>query len=175
MTYDDTKGIEKIACAPTHETRTWSWAFYPLRKWNCPPLKKSTDRRTRARNWRKVQETEEESEREKEGPSISASLAMANLPQSLSMNAPFGGPPSSAANPAGAQVNKERKLASAENLVLELSNPELRENALLELSKVESFSVYSSKSYCFVLVWFSLLFSYVDICLIADMLESSEW
>ncbi|WKA12510.1 hypothetical protein VitviT2T_029885 [Vitis vinifera] len=60
---------------------------------------------------------------------------MANLPQSLSMNAPFGGPPSSAANPAGAQVNKERKLASAENLVLELSNPELRENALLELSK----------------------------------------
>lgn len=90
------------------------------------------------------------------------------------MNAPFGGPPSSAANPAGAQVNKERKLASAENLVLELSNPELRENALLELSKVESFSVYSSKSYCFVLVWFSLLFSYVDICLIADMLESSE-
>lgn len=81
------------------------------------------------------QETEEESEREKEGPLISASLAMANLPQSLSMNAPFGGPPSSAANPAGAQVNKERKLASAENLVLELSNPELRENALLELSK----------------------------------------
>ncbi|KAL6314231.1 hypothetical protein AAG906_011983 [Vitis piasezkii] len=66
---------------------------------------------------------------------------MANLPQSLSMNAPFGGPPSSAANPAGAQVNKERKLASAENLVLELSNPELRENALLELSK-EIVSIY---------------------------------
>ncbi|XP_054819474.1 uncharacterized protein LOC129318629 [Prosopis cineraria] len=60
---------------------------------------------------------------------------MANLPQSLSMNAPFGAPGASAQNAASTQVNKERKLASAEHLVLELSNPDLRENALLELSK----------------------------------------
>ncbi|XP_028760325.1 CCR4-NOT transcription complex subunit 9 [Neltuma alba] len=60
---------------------------------------------------------------------------MANLPQSLSMNAPFGAPGASAQNAAATQVNKERKLASAEHLVLELSNPDLRENALLELSK----------------------------------------
>ncbi|KAJ0044920.1 hypothetical protein Pint_04073 [Pistacia integerrima] len=68
---------------------------------------------------------------------------MANLPQSLSLNAPFGGGPS-ASNPsaaaaaaaaAGAGANKDRKMASAENLVLELSNPDLRENALLDLSK----------------------------------------
>ncbi|CAL1354130.1 unnamed protein product [Linum trigynum] len=59
---------------------------------------------------------------------------MANLPNSLSMNAPFGGPGS---NPgaAGAPAGKERRLASAEHLVLELSNTDLRENALLELSK----------------------------------------
>ncbi|KAL3576408.1 hypothetical protein D5086_021691 [Populus alba] len=61
---------------------------------------------------------------------------MANLPQSLSINTPFGGP--SASNPAaaaGAPANKDRKMASAEHLVLDLSNPDLRENALLELSK----------------------------------------
>ncbi|CAI0379405.1 unnamed protein product [Linum tenue] len=59
---------------------------------------------------------------------------MVNLPNSLSMNAPFGGPGS---NPgaAGAPTGKERRLASAEHLVLELSNKDLRENALLELSK----------------------------------------
>lgn len=60
---------------------------------------------------------------------------MANLPQSLSMNGPFGGAGASSANVAGAQANKDRKMASAENLVLDLSNPDLRENALLELSK----------------------------------------
>ncbi|KAH8519040.1 hypothetical protein H0E87_000751 [Populus deltoides] len=63
---------------------------------------------------------------------------MANLPQSLSMNAPFG--VTSASNPAsaavaGAPANKDRKMASAEHLVLDLSSPDLRENALLELSK----------------------------------------
>ncbi|KAJ6751753.1 hypothetical protein OIU85_002202 [Salix viminalis] len=63
---------------------------------------------------------------------------MANLPQSLSMSAPFG--LSSASNPAsaavaGAPANKDRKMASAEHLVLDLSSPDLRENALLELSK----------------------------------------
>ncbi|KAJ6886302.1 hypothetical protein NC651_026859 [Populus alba x Populus x berolinensis] len=59
---------------------------------------------------------------------------MANLPQSLSINTPFGGP--SASNTAAvAPANKDRKMASAEHLVLDLSNPDLRENALLELSK----------------------------------------
>ncbi|KAI5674776.1 hypothetical protein M9H77_15140 [Catharanthus roseus] len=70
---------------------------------------------------------------------------MANLPQSLSMNAAaaaFGGQGQSSANPAaavgGAQGgNKDRKMQSAEQLVLDLSNPELRENALLELSKLQ--------------------------------------
>lgn len=61
---------------------------------------------------------------------------MANLPSSLSMGTPFGGPSTSAQNPSGAPANKDRNLASAEQLVLDLSNPELRENALLELSKV---------------------------------------
>jgi len=62
---------------------------------------------------------------------------MANLPQSLSLNSPFGGPSASTptAGP-GAPPNKDRKMASAEHLVLDLSNPDLRENALLELSKV---------------------------------------
>ncbi|KAJ4825200.1 hypothetical protein Tsubulata_043471 [Turnera subulata] len=60
---------------------------------------------------------------------------MANLPQSLSMAAPFGNPSASNPNAAGAPANKDRKMASAEHLVLELSNPDLRENALLELSK----------------------------------------
>ncbi|KAJ0975725.1 hypothetical protein J5N97_017690 [Dioscorea zingiberensis] len=67
---------------------------------------------------------------------------MANLPQSPSLNPPFVVPaPSSPAAAvgagvaAGAQVNKDRKMASAEQLVLDLLVPELRENALLELSK----------------------------------------
>ncbi|XP_037494476.1 CCR4-NOT transcription complex subunit 9 [Jatropha curcas] len=63
---------------------------------------------------------------------------MANLPQSLSMNAPFGGPSASTPTAAGAPPNKDRKMASAEHLVLDLSNPDLRENALLELSKKET-------------------------------------
>lgn len=64
---------------------------------------------------------------------------MANLPQSLSMNVAFGGPSVSAQSvAAGSQGNKDRKMASAEHLVLELSNPDLRENALLELSKVNT-------------------------------------
>ncbi|KAJ0980746.1 hypothetical protein J5N97_009001 [Dioscorea zingiberensis] len=61
---------------------------------------------------------------------------MANLPQGLSLNSPFGSPPpSSPAGGAAGQVNKERKMASAEQLVLDLCDPELRENALLDLSK----------------------------------------
>lgn len=76
---------------------------------------------------------------------------MANLTPSL--NATFAGgaggvgggggvpnpPPSPNNNNAGAAAgggNKDRKMASAEHLVLDLSNPDLRENALLELSKV---------------------------------------
>lgn len=52
------------------------------------------------------------------------------------MNVSFGGPSTSVPSIAGAQANKDRKMASAEHLVLDLSNPDLRENALLELSKV---------------------------------------
>lgn len=50
------------------------------------------------------------------------------------MYSPFGGPIGS--NPSAAGAQPEPEMASAEHLVLELSNPELRENALLELSKV---------------------------------------
>ncbi|KAI4320796.1 hypothetical protein MLD38_034242 [Melastoma candidum] len=57
---------------------------------------------------------------------------MSNQTQSLSINVPFGAGPSGV----GAQAaNKDRKMASAEQLVLHLSNTDLRENALLELSK----------------------------------------
>ncbi|KAA3477862.1 cell differentiation protein RCD1-like protein [Gossypium australe] len=60
---------------------------------------------------------------------------MMNMPQNLSMNAPFGLPSTSNPTSAGVPATKDRKMASAEHLVLELSNPDLRENALLELSK----------------------------------------
>ncbi|CAI9756860.1 unnamed protein product [Fraxinus pennsylvanica] len=64
---------------------------------------------------------------------------MANLPQSLNMKAaPFeaGSSASSAlGGPQAAAGNKDRKMQSAEQLVLDLCNPDLRENALLELSK----------------------------------------
>jgi CCR4-NOT transcription complex subunit 9 len=70
---------------------------------------------------------------------------MAKLPQSgsVSMNSAFGAetenhPPSlaAAASSQSSISNNDRNMASSEQLVLELSNPELRENALLELSKV---------------------------------------
>ncbi|GMN51640.1 hypothetical protein TIFTF001_020800 [Ficus carica] len=57
------------------------------------------------------------------------------------MNSPFGAPSASSTSPPGSQANKERKMASSEQLVLDLSNPDLRENALLELSKVTFFFV----------------------------------
>lgn len=72
---------------------------------------------------------------------------MANLQQSLSLNPAFGGGPAGAAQAptagpvaaaaaaAAQQAAKDRKMASAEQLVLELSSQEHRENALLELSK----------------------------------------
>lgn len=60
---------------------------------------------------------------------------MANPP--LPVTPPFGGPtpPSPTAAGGAAQVTKDRKMASAEQLVLDLCDPDLRENALLELSK----------------------------------------
>lgn len=53
-----------------------------------------------------------------------------------SMNAGAFGGPGSSSSAVGAPVNKDRKMQSAEQLVLDLSNPDVRENALLELSKV---------------------------------------
>lgn len=62
---------------------------------------------------------------------------MANLPQNLSISATAfgGGPAAPSPSAVGAQPNKDRKMQSAEQLVLDLSNPDHRENALLELSK----------------------------------------
>ncbi|XP_037441978.1 CCR4-NOT transcription complex subunit 9-like [Triticum dicoccoides] len=67
---------------------------------------------------------------------------MANLPPALAAGPSFGAPSppplpppsgsSAAAPPAG---GRDRKMVSAEQLVLDLCDPELRENALLELSK----------------------------------------
>lgn len=54
----------------------------------------------------------------------------------------FGGPGSSS-SAVGAPVNKDRKMQSAEQLVLDLSNPDVRENALLELSKVVLHTCFS--------------------------------
>lgn len=59
---------------------------------------------------------------------------MANLPPSLSMK-------SVALSGASSSSSNDRKLLSAEQLILDLSNPELRENALHELSKVISLSL----------------------------------
>lgn len=75
-------------------------------------------------NTRKAVEEEEEE--------IRATRKMESMTHSLSMNSPYGAP--SSLHQSG--VAKDRKMASAENLVLDLSNPDLRENALLELSKV---------------------------------------
>ncbi|KAF1881737.1 hypothetical protein Lal_00032208 [Lupinus albus] len=76
---------------------------------------------------------------------------MTNLLQSLSINAAFGvgagpgGSPSPPPPPSGGsahgsagvatQGNNDRKMTSVKQLVLELCNSDLRENALLELSK----------------------------------------
>ncbi|KAG5578882.1 hypothetical protein H5410_049509 [Solanum commersonii] len=64
---------------------------------------------------------------------------MTNLPQ-FSIGAGggvggFGGVALQSLAGAGASGNNDRNMQSAEQLVLDLSNPELRENALLELSK----------------------------------------
>lgn len=83
---------------------------------------------------------------------------MTNLPQSFSIGAGggfggFGGVASPSLVGAGTSANNDRNMQSAEQLVLDLTNPELRENALLELSKVYSFHfhVFVSLSYKFVL------------------------
>ncbi|XP_019251790.1 PREDICTED: cell differentiation protein RCD1 homolog [Nicotiana attenuata] len=63
---------------------------------------------------------------------------MANLPQSFSIGVGgfgSGGAAASSSSAVGAPADKDRKMQSAEQLVLDLSNPDLRENALLELSK----------------------------------------
>ncbi|XP_015056233.1 CCR4-NOT transcription complex subunit 9-like [Solanum pennellii] len=65
---------------------------------------------------------------------------MTNLPQSFSIGAGgglggFGGVASPSLVGAVASANNDRNMQSAEQLVLDLTNPELRENALLELSK----------------------------------------
>lgn len=64
---------------------------------------------------------------------------MANLPQLLLLNVAFGGLSISASSVTGAQGNIDRKMAFAEHLVFELINPEVKGNALLELSKVTTF------------------------------------
>ncbi|XP_010923682.1 uncharacterized protein [Elaeis guineensis] len=65
---------------------------------------------------------------------------MANLPPTLSISPSFGGstpssPAAAVSGGAATQATKDRKMASAEQLVLDLCDPELRENALLDLSK----------------------------------------
>ncbi|KAL6538440.1 CCR4-NOT transcription complex subunit 9 [Orobanche gracilis] len=60
---------------------------------------------------------------------------MANLPPSLNLKAaPFEASSNSSAA-AAATANKDRRMQSAEQLVLDLCSPDFRENALLELSK----------------------------------------
>lgn len=97
---------------------------------------------------------------------------MANLPPSLSIGAasfaaPSPPPPSpgasssSSAAAAAPGAAKDRKMASAEQLVLDLCDPELRENALLDLSKVspcrEKLCVFSPlPQFSFFFILFSL-------------------
>ncbi|EPS69136.1 hypothetical protein M569_05631, partial [Genlisea aurea] len=58
---------------------------------------------------------------------------MANLPTLLNLKAaPFE---ATGASSAASTASRERRMQSAEQLVLDLCNPDLRENALLELSK----------------------------------------
>ncbi|PON91237.1 Rcd1/Caf [Trema orientale] len=60
---------------------------------------------------------------------------MANLPQSLSLPFGIGSVPATEVVGGTQARGRDRQMASAEQLVLDLSNPDLRENALLELSK----------------------------------------
>ena len=63
---------------------------------------------------------------------------MANFPRCLSVGVGGSGGVSSSSSDARAPANKDFKMQSAEQHVLNLINPDLRENALLELSKVYS-------------------------------------
>lgn len=58
---------------------------------------------------------------------------MATLPPPLNLKAA----PFEASGSSSAAANKDRRMQSAEQLVLDLCDPDLRENALLELSKVK--------------------------------------
>ncbi|CAD5191817.1 uncharacterized protein LOC135580785 isoform X1 [Musa acuminata AAA Group] len=63
---------------------------------------------------------------------------MSNLPQPHCLAPAFGGgpaPPPLSSAAGGGQPVRDRKIASAEQLVLDLCEPDLRENALGELSK----------------------------------------
>ncbi|KAK4278401.1 hypothetical protein QN277_016253 [Acacia crassicarpa] len=62
---------------------------------------------------------------------------MANLPHSFPMNVSYVAVGASAQNAATSQANKDKMAAAVEHLVLQLGNPELRESALHELSKVD--------------------------------------
>ncbi|RRT81449.1 hypothetical protein B296_00000575 [Ensete ventricosum] len=64
---------------------------------------------------------------------------MSNLPQPHCLAPAFSGgaaPPPLSSAAGGGQPVRDRKIASAEQLVLDLCDPDLRENALGELSKV---------------------------------------
>ncbi|KAI0495103.1 hypothetical protein KFK09_025250 [Dendrobium nobile] len=74
-------------------------------------------------------------------------LIMARMPQSYSMNAPYGPrfslPPTPPVRPGpgGRGTGKDRTMATVGQLLLDIRNPALRENALLLLSK-EIVSIY---------------------------------
>ncbi|PHT24789.1 hypothetical protein CQW23_35542 [Capsicum baccatum] len=85
---------------------------------------------------------------------------MSSLPQSLSLSINGGGLSGGdggggggggalSSSGAGAPANRDRRMQLAEWLVLDLLNPDLRENALLELSKVYS-SHFNGLLSCFV-------------------------
>lgn len=64
--------------------------------------------------------------------------------------------PFEAAGTSSAAASKDRNIQSVEQLVLDLCDPDLRENSLLELSKVFSFS----SPFLFQLFLICLLFNY---------------
>jgi CCR4-NOT transcription complex subunit 9 len=78
---------------------------------------------------------------------------MVNMQPSLSVPSFAGASPPSpsqlavgSGGPMMGQASKDKTMASAEQLVLDLCDPELRENALLELSKVSTHNSFSPSS-----------------------------
>jgi len=72
---------------------------------------------------------------------------MANQPRLLPTNSVFvgsSGPTRRPINRAGDKSNMDRKMQLAEKLVQDIADPNLRENALLELSKVFFLILYTS-------------------------------